>query len=187
MRGYDGPSTISSMPNEKDGLDFIQQLATIAALGIGGFGAYFRFLKGRIYYTRLETDLKVNFVKRDGDDYLQCSVSVKNIGTSNVAITKGSNFLKVDWAPRFSRSNICLDPEWREGGVYEVLLGEENIEPGEAVTDEITFSTPLNAFVLNLVFECYARKSWFQFRLPGFRSGEEHIWKSRRIVYLPEG
>ncbi len=145
----------------KDVTGGIQSLITAAGVAIGGYWAYFKFIRGRTFVPRLSIELDGQWRPLAGRQVLHARVVVKNIGAAKVSINQyGSSFevgfpegeyeSEVQWAKlALETSSHDLESETSADGEaikpdgirrFRVLTEHAWIEPGEAVSDELVLN-----------------------------------------------
>lgn len=141
-------------------LDIAQQVLNIAVVLTGGMGAYIRFFKGRVFYTRILPDLEASFVEKEGTAYLLVKFSMKNIGITNVELRSGGQILILKRCKKILHPEIVRQNHWEDERVFFVFTEEQNIEPDETVCQERAFAIPKDDFfALSICLEVTARKS----------------------------
>lgn len=121
----------------KDGDTLIRTLAVIVAAG----WAYFRFVKGRVFRSRLEPNVIGVAVVRNAFTYLHVTVMIKNVGLSKVEIKQDGTSLRIFSAVN-DRSAIATSANWDHDGTFSVFSDHSWIEPGETIEDQKLISTP---------------------------------------------
>jgi hypothetical protein len=122
----------------------IGSLITAFAVIIGGYWAWFKFVRGRTFVARLSIELDGQWRHTDGMTVLHVRVRVRNIGASKVALNQFGSGLQVGfpygaWYHRVEWDKI----RWDEGAEpdkpcrFKVLKDHTWIEPGETVADEL--------------------------------------------------
>lgn len=123
----------------------ISSIVTALAVLVGGYWAYFKFVRGRTFVARLSIDLDGQWRRIPGMmNVLHVRVTVRNIGASKVAINQFGSGLEVgfpvgEWHHLVTWEKV----EYRSGTEpfdsrqFKVLTQHEWIEPGETVSDEL--------------------------------------------------
>jgi hypothetical protein len=152
---------IPSTGTFKDFTAGIGSIVTAGAVVVGGFVAYYKFVRGRTYRPRLAVDLAGQWRRLGQSDVLHVRVRVTNIGASMVALNQYGSGLQVSFPAateynEFTWERVRLssgaphvdDPE----RVFEVLLEHKWIEPSETVSDDLLLdlSRPQSIFKLEL-------------------------------------
>jgi hypothetical protein len=68
----------------KDCFDIVQKAFTIAGLCVGGVWAYYKFIRGRVFTSRLEPTVSARAFADEKNTVLIATVSLKNVGLSKV-------------------------------------------------------------------------------------------------------
>jgi hypothetical protein len=71
-------------------LESSEHLFTVLGIIIGGFWAYYGFIKGRVYMPRLEPKIIGEIIYIEGICCLSVGLELKNVGASKVPILKSS-------------------------------------------------------------------------------------------------
>lgn len=119
-------------------------IVTAAAVIVGGYWAWFKFIRGRTFVARLSIELDGQWRHTDGMTVLHVRVTVKNIGASKVALNQFGSGLKVSFPYAAGYHQVAWDRvRWDDGETpdnslnVKVLKQHTWIEPGEAVSDEL--------------------------------------------------
>jgi hypothetical protein len=72
-----------------------EKVVRIAAIVIGGFWTYLKFIRGRIYRPRLKPSISGRIVRGSGQPYLVVSLAVENVGSSKVEISQKGTGLRL--------------------------------------------------------------------------------------------
>ncbi|MBS0641537.1 MAG: hypothetical protein JSS43_16850 [Proteobacteria bacterium] len=126
MHGY--PTWISTLL--KDLLTLIQLIAVITA----GLWAYMKFVKGRIFYPRLEVSISGTAVLRGDFTTLMAVLKVKNVGLSRIDIRQEGTALRV-LAASEAKPAVILAPDWKHLGTFSVFERHGWVEPGETIEE----------------------------------------------------
>jgi hypothetical protein len=128
----------------KDVTGGVQSLITGAGIAVGGYWAYFKFVRGRTFVARLSIELDGQWGATDGMTILHVRVRVKNIGGSKVALNQFGSGLEVGFPAGDSYHQVTWEKVKLEIGSepfnarqFSVLVEHEWIEPGETVSDEL--------------------------------------------------
>ena len=117
-----------------------QALVTSTAILVGGFWAYLKFLRGRIYKPRLELDVKCKRCSAKGDLVrLHIQISLKNVGLSRVSIDGESSAVRVHRSVELKHAglipDVALESEWHRIGTFPLFVEHAWIEPSEVVQE----------------------------------------------------
>lgn len=128
----------------KDVTGGVQSLITAAGVVLGGYWAYFKFVRGRTFVARLSIEMDGEWRRIDGMTYLHVRIRVKNIGAAKVAINQYGSGLEVGFPAAEHYLQVMWEKVQLESGSepfvarqFEVLKEHEWIEPGETVSDEL--------------------------------------------------
>jgi hypothetical protein len=114
----------------KDLLTLVQIIAVIAA----GLWAYMKFVKGRMFYPRLEVSVSGTAVLREDRTTLMATLKIKNVGLSRVDIRQKGTALRVLSANEMTPSAI-VTPNWGHLGTFSVFERHGWVEPGETIDE----------------------------------------------------
>lgn len=134
----------STWENTEKASNALQNIGTLVALIVGGIWTYYLFIKGRVLKPRLELDVSGEIIGIDSKKYIRITVTLKNVGSSKVEITREGFALDV-FAQRPSPSVIPEDSEkykilgidWTRLLPFDVLTRHQWIEPGETIRDQL--------------------------------------------------
>jgi hypothetical protein len=108
---------------------------TALAVVIGGWWAYFKFIRGRTYRPRLAVKMLAQWRVVNGRALLHARITVKNIGTSVITLGQRGTGLRVSLlSPNQPEPPSAAD--WEVLRVFEILKDHEWIEAGETVSDD---------------------------------------------------
>ena len=117
-------------------VDIVGTAATAVALTVGGFWAYFKFVKGRTFRPRLEVGMSGQWRQLDGTNLLHARITVRNIGNSVVTLLQKGTGLRVS-VPAADQETAPAAMAWTVLRVFEILGEHDWIEPGETVSDDV--------------------------------------------------
>jgi hypothetical protein len=117
-------------------VDVIGTAVTALAVIIGGIWAYFKFVKGRTYRPRLESDLSGEWRLVEGKQLLQARITAKNLGASKFTLLQTGTGLRISVLAR-EQSRAPAPADWTSLRVFEVFREHQWIEPGETVSDDL--------------------------------------------------
>jgi hypothetical protein len=120
----------------------VQSIATVAALIVGGFWAYFKVFKGRTYTKRLEPSVSAKLVVKEDYTCAVVRVSIRNVGLTRVDIDLLDSAIKV-----YSYTRENYEPEfhnaiWTDLGTIDALVHHAWIEPGENLIEDRLLALP---------------------------------------------
>jgi hypothetical protein len=125
-------------------LNDIETVIRIAALVVAAAWAYMKFVRGRVFYSRLEPEVSGNAIVEKGQATLAISIKIKNIGLSRVDIRQSGSGLRILSAvPCIPQKMISA--EWQHLGTFPVLESHAWIEPGETVGEDRLVILPKEA------------------------------------------
>lgn len=133
---------ILSLVDFKDVIGAVQSLLTMLALLLGGAWAYFKFVKGRVFVTRLEPSLEGRIVRQDGLQLAIVEIGIKNVGLSRVDLNRKLSSIEIcgyppgNYFPEFH--NALVD----RIGVTQAVTLHEWIEPGEFISEQHLLALP---------------------------------------------
>lgn len=141
--------TSSGLTTVKDLADIIGTLVTALAVVIGGFWAYFKFIKGRTYRPHVEVRQAGEWLGPRGSLGLKATVSLKNIGAAKVELRQKGTGLRIS---RLADEQPAPPHEssWDSLGVFKIFTQHEWIEPGETINDELLIRLPLDPQTLQV-------------------------------------
>jgi hypothetical protein len=133
---------LSLLKAAKDPVETLEHLVTIAAVVLGGAWAYFKFVRGRVFTTRLEPTVAGRMVQAGNARFAVVTVSIHNVGLTRVDIDKARSTVEVlayppgNYLPEFH--NAFLDTL----GVIRAVAHHAWIEPDECVVEEHVVALP---------------------------------------------
>jgi len=114
--------------------DIASSIVAVVATVLAGGWAYYRFLKGRVFHSRLTLSLNTSRVSVHGTEYLLSVIEVSNVGLSSVDL--GSGTLRFRELAGKARNDSVVIP----GSVWldtsNVLLAHTWIESGEKLAEQ---------------------------------------------------
>jgi hypothetical protein len=109
----------------------VSALAVVAA----GLWAYFKFVRGRTFRPRLEVEIEGRWQASNGSPQLHVTVSVKNIGLTDVTLLQEGTALFVSRFLGSQGSSAIVD--WQPAATLTIFEEHEWIEPAETITDDL--------------------------------------------------
>jgi hypothetical protein len=114
--------------------DAAQKIATTAGIILGGIAAYYKFLRGRVFKSRLDISMSSSVVRVDQDTFLQTQAQVKNTGSSVITFVLNDSILTV-FGTNHAHRGMADESTW---GIIATVdaIGERKhkwIEPGETI------------------------------------------------------
>jgi hypothetical protein len=131
--------SVSSIGN--DAAHFAQAVALV----IGGFWAYWKFLRGRTFRNRAELRVTASILVANGDAALRVTASMRNTGLSRLPLLAGEKAVLVDWLPRARWTLSKRSVYWGNAeGLRRVVVFKDHaeLEPGELIADELLIPVP---------------------------------------------
>lgn len=122
--------------------DILGTVVTAIAVIVGGLWAYFKLIKGRTFRPHVEVGVSTEWLGTEGELGVKISVALKNIGAAKVGLLHQGTGIRVR---RISgdQEKAPAEASWEDlGGVYEVFVHHEWIEPGETVVDDLLIRVP---------------------------------------------
>jgi hypothetical protein len=128
------PSPSPDAPPWLQLLEAAEKIATIAAIILGGIAAYYKFLRGRVFHSRLDIAMTSSFLCIREDPFLPVQAQVKNTGASRVRFVLNDSILSVFGANHAGRG-IADDTEWTIVATVDgINKGKHKwIEPAETI------------------------------------------------------
>jgi hypothetical protein len=129
----------------KDIVDVTQKLFTILGVLVGGAWAYFKFFKNRTYRPRLDIDLTGQVMQQGADHLLLVTISVRNVGLTNVSIRQEGTGLMVSVNQPLPADRSAFEEiSWNEDDavVFEILIHHAWIEPNETISEDVMVALP---------------------------------------------
>ena len=122
--------------------DIVSKISQAAAIIAGGLWGYYKFVKGRVFESKLELSATGALARSTGCAYLNAGIQLKNLGLSRVAIQREGTVVTT-----FAHSSNDYDGSigavsWtrlQTSGLFEKHLW---IEPGETITDMVVLQLP---------------------------------------------
>jgi Na+-transporting methylmalonyl-CoA/oxaloacetate decarboxylase gamma subunit len=135
--------------------DTFEHIATIIALGVGGWWAYSKFIRERVSVPRLEPSVAAELLDYSNAKYMKVSMTVKNIGLTVFKFQHDGSGLDIYPHELNQSVSDVSSPYWDEPESFSVFTSHQWIEPGETIADQILIIIPKNEeriFKLELVF-----------------------------------
>jgi hypothetical protein len=139
-------------------LDQSDKVVQITAVIVGGVWAYLKFIRGRVYYTRLEPSVAATTFRKDGTDYLLATVTLKNVGATKVDIVQEGTALRVFACPAYGSQNALLSVDWNRLRTVSIFQEHAWIEAGETIQDSLLFVLPPNQTAVKMQVRIVATK-----------------------------
>ncbi len=152
--GINWPETLSNS----------EKAVRIAAIVIGGFWTYLKFIRGRIYRPRLKPSVSGRMVIVSGQPYLIVSIGVENVGSSKVEISQKGTGLRLFSPELTPAATPPSQVGWMHLGTFSVFEKHGWIETGECIQDELLISLQQVASAFKLEFRLVAKGIEWQSR-----------------------
>ncbi len=122
-------------------MDVVESILKIIVLLGGAIWGYYKFIKGRVFKSRLELKVTGKVISTDRGTYVLATIQVKNPGLSKIEIDqKGSGVLI------YPLSHLIIDEngrdEWGKAKGFSVLKDHYWIEPSESLEENILLPLP---------------------------------------------
>jgi hypothetical protein len=152
-------------------LDAANKAVQTTAIIVGGVWAYYRFVKGRIHRPRLEIVLEGEAFRRDGRDYAIVSISLKNVGVTDVKIQQKGSALRVFGCVNRSEDEPSLDSDIDWNRIITLSIFEKHgwIQSSELIHDKLLVSLPSMQIALRLDVRIVSKGL---------------VWRGRGMVHL---
>jgi hypothetical protein len=124
----------SGKPPWLDYLDGASKIATIVGIVLGGIAAYYKFLRGRVFHSRMDIAMSSSFLRVRQDSFLQVQAQVKNTGASRIQFVLQDSILSV-YAANHAQRGIADDAEWKRLATVDAIREGRHkwIEPAETI------------------------------------------------------
>jgi hypothetical protein len=131
-------------------LDQTNKSISILAVLAGGWFAYLKFIRGRVYHSRLEPVLSGRVFRTDKQTFLLAVITVKNVGATRVDIDQNGTGLRVFSCTLVVDDAAPNEVDWTRITTTEVLTQHEWVESGETVTDTVMITLPPDKVAIKL-------------------------------------
>ena len=130
--------------------EVVSSAVTTTAVIVAGVWTYFKFIKGRGFRPHLDVATSALWVS-DGETFdLEVTLRLKNIGSSKVELIQKGTGIQISRLAD-NQSPAPAEARWDSiGGVFEVFVKHEWIEPSETIEDELLVRMPCDPQVLQL-------------------------------------
>jgi len=121
-------------------LELLGKIVTPLAILVGGFWAYYKYIKGRLFHPRLELYIDGNIILLGTIPHLLLNYEIKNIGLSKVDLDKGASGIRV---MKYNPPDDSLEIEsadWKQIGSFPVLEKHSWVESKEIIKERSLFS-----------------------------------------------
>jgi hypothetical protein len=143
-------------------LDIISKIVPALAILVGGFWAYFKYIKGRLFYPRIELQVNGEVKIINSFPHLILNYQVKNIGLSKVDLDKEASGIRV---LKYNPPDDSLEIEsadWQSIGSFSILNKHSWIESSETIKENSLYSIiEMNKVVYKVELRIVGKgKSW---------------------------
>lgn len=182
-------------------LDYTDKLVKDLAVAVAGIWAYLKFIKGRVYHTRLEPSVDGKVFQHDGHSYISVVARLKNLGASKVDLRQQGTAVEIGCADLHPES---FDPhksvQWTRIKTAPVFKNHGWIEASETIAEGLLFRLPTDTTAINVELRLMAdRHQWFPkltqlkqgWRKPPHdrddRDRNRNQWYTNAIIDTPNG
>jgi len=131
------------------GLEDWNRMVEMAAVVLGGFVAYYKFVKGKVFAPRLEPTVSGRIFENAGAVYLAIEVSIRNVGSSRVKLDRTATTVVVGrYDDRSSIGRVLVG----SGSECPVFQGEGDlwVESGETLSQVVLVRTESGIYLVDL-------------------------------------
>jgi hypothetical protein len=154
-------------------LDQTEKFVHIVAIVVGGVWAYFRFVRGRVYHSRLEPALSGRTFQAGDKSFLVGIASLKNVGASEVDILQEGTGVRVFCCDMLVESKPTRLAGWTRIRTLSVFEQHDWVEAGETIADTFLVVLPSHTVAVKLEMSVTPRK-------------RKVVWFARTIIELPK-
>lgn len=178
------PNPAPSLPWYKDITKF-KDLLTAVGILIGGVFAYYKFVKGRVFKSRLELKVSGKVITQKQKRLLVASAQIKNTGLSVVYLNNELIGINLYRSFQLKGTTKEQQPLWKKPVSFPVFQNHGWVEPDETISDEILIELRDDEDVAYRL-ELFVRsrqpsfREWYESRRKYKGSGGE--WNSTSIV-----
>jgi hypothetical protein len=120
--------------------DASAHFAQVAAILIGGAWAYFKFIRGRVFKSRVDVQVDASLLQIGTENAVSATVRVQNIGLSRFRFARGESKIAVFWCP--SGGWPAVSDLWTELATSPLFPDQEAIEGGETIVEQWVLPLP---------------------------------------------
>jgi hypothetical protein len=154
-------------------LDDLAKVFTIIALILGGLGAYYKFIKGRVYTIRLEASVLCQIVQQEAKCDLIIVSHLKNVGFSRVRIEQRGTGLRLLEGERETARTIVHKVKWRPLATFAVFEDHQYLGANESIEDQQLIAIP-------------KARNQQDFRVELWVASQGAVWKAFNVVRREE-
>lgn len=136
-------------------LDLWDKTARIVAIVVGGW-AYMKFVRGRLFHTRLEPTVSGRCFRDRSGDYVIVAVKLKNVGASRADLQKEGTVLIVSGCARAKDSSPERPVDWDEKSHKRIFEYHAGVEPSETIEDSVMVDLPAQFIAVRLAVRVVA-------------------------------
>lgn len=125
-------------------IDILQKITSITAIILGGIFTYYKFIKGRIFRSRLIPTIKGEFIDKSGVYYLKVNANINNVGVSKINIDKNGTAVSIYFTQINTDNYFVQNISWNETDFYsfEIFTAHTILESGEHISDNLLILLP---------------------------------------------
>jgi hypothetical protein len=154
-------------------LDDLAKIFTIIALILAGLGAYYKFIKGRVYTIRLEANVLCHIVRQQTKCDLIVVSALKNVGFSRVRIEQRGTGLRLLEVEPETAPTIVHKVKWRPLATFAVFEDHQYLGANESIEDQQLIAIPESGSQKDLRVELWV-------------TSQGAVWKAFNIVRTEE-
>jgi hypothetical protein len=133
------------------------------AVVIAGTWAYLKFIKGRVYHTRLEPSVDGKVFQHDLHEYVSVVARLNNVGASKVDLRQEGTALEVSCADLYPESFDHKFVRWTRIATAPVFKRHRWIEASETIEEAALFRLPSETSAVKIEFRLVADiHQWFR-------------------------
>lgn len=151
-----------------DILDASEKIATILAILFAGIAAYYKFLRGRVFYPRMEVVMSAALLPVAKQQFLKVTATVKNTGASIIPFYLEDSILEISGGDHSYRQ-IADSTVWKKLATVSFTDKHKWIEPAETIQVLWLIDLPTNSTYSALKSELTI-------------AGEKSYWKADTII-----
>lgn len=159
--------TPSDVTYWKDVAAIIQSGATITTLILGIITAYYKFLKGRVFHSRMEIIVTASMLNAS-QQFIKVVAIVKNTGSAMIHFDLANSVLRV-YAAKIEANEFTEQVSWEKLAALNFTDQHKWIEPNEMIE-------------VNWLVDIPTTQSSTAYRLELSVAGQKTIWKADCIT-----
>jgi hypothetical protein len=140
-------------------INIIEKTLTSLAIIVGGFWTYYKFIKGRLFKSRLELSIESKIID---DSHLLLNYELKNIGFSKVNLNKEASGIRIMKYYPIDDSMEIESSQWIHIGSFPIFEKHRWIESGETIKESnlLSLDDNNNPFYKSILIIICEAKSW---------------------------